>query len=64
MNLKYQLGLPPVTQDLIRNLVFEYWGAVAANPEWHKNQYQYLIDRGIPAKNLYDYGITEDGEDA
>lgn len=42
-------------QELIRILESEYWGTVAANPEWDKPLWDYLIDRGVEPNDIWGY---------
>ena len=43
------------TEDLIRNLEFEYWAICAANPDWDKSLYDFLLDRNVTAQDIWEY---------
>ena len=43
------------TNDLIRNLEFEYHGIRAANPDWDKSLWDFLIERGVEPDDIWGY---------
>ena len=46
------------TEDLLRNLVFEYWGIVAANEGWDCSLYEFLISRGIDEETARETALS------
>ncbi len=49
--------------DIISTLVFEYAAIVAANPEWEMSEWDFLISRGCPPDEIWEYS-REIGWDA
>ena len=42
-------------KELLKQLEFEYWGIVKANPDWDVSLWDFLISKGFTAGEIYDY---------
>lgn len=47
--------MEPEVHNLIKNLEFEYHATAAANPNWEKTLWDFLIERGIAPDDIWEY---------
>lgn len=51
------------TNDLIRNLILQYYSILTTNPTWSKGLYDYLKERGITDDEMWEHcpSVARDG---
>lgn len=48
--------------EVIHNLIFEYYGIEAANPEWDMTMWDFLVSRGCTPEDIEKYTTYEPNE--